>query len=206
MSGSDHAYVAPRTGSTAELREKGSRFLALLRAADDEEAAQAVVGELKAEYRDATHVCWAYRVGAPPGVIERCADEGEPSGTAGQPILQALRARGASDAVLAVVRWYGGTKLGKGGLVRAYGGAGREAVAGADWVERYATVVFEVEAEWSQSGELERLATLPDVEQKDGEWGERVKVLLEVRAGRETSLLERLESLPLRWRRLEEKP
>ncbi|MEM1245551.1 MAG: YigZ family protein [Acidobacteriota bacterium] len=200
----DSAYVAPRTESSAELREKGSRFLALLRPAPDEEAAQTVVRELKSRYRDATHVCWAYRVGAPALVLERCADEGEPSGTAGQPILQALRAREASDAVLAVVRWYGGTKLGKGGLVRAYGGAAREAVEVASWTERYAKVAFEVEAEWSQSGEIQRLATLPDVEQKSADWGERVRLVLEVRAGRETSLVERLQALPVRWKHLDE--
>lgn len=203
---SPQAYLAPRAAAEAELREKGSRFLALLRPADGEAPAQAVVHDLKEEYRDATHVCWAYRIGPLASVVERCADEGEPSGTAGRPILQALSARGASDAVLAVVRWYGGTKLGKGGLVRAYGGAAREAVAAARWDERYPKIAFEVEAEWSVSGELERLAALPDVEQTSGEWGERLTVLLEVRAGREAALMERLRSLPVRWKRLEEKP
>ena len=111
----------PAGSAEAELREQGSRFFAFLAPAASREAALAFVEELRRRHPDATHHCFAWRLGWPPA--ERASDAGEPAGTAGQPILRQLAGANLTDVVGVVVRWFGGTKLGKGGLARAYGGA-----------------------------------------------------------------------------------
>ena len=103
-----------------ELDIKHSRFLALACPADSPEAALAWLREVAVA--DATHNCWAYRIGQE----YRSSDDGEPSGTAGRPILAAIDGQGFDQVMVVVIRWYGGIKLGAGGLVRAYGGTAAE--------------------------------------------------------------------------------
>lgn len=104
---------------------KGSRFWAFARPVETEEQARAFVEALRQEHRGAGHVCHAWSVGLGEAPLTRSSDDGEPGGTAGRPILRELEAHDLRDAVVAVLRWFGGTKLGTGGLVRAYGGAAR---------------------------------------------------------------------------------
>jgi uncharacterized YigZ family protein len=155
-------YLAPIATARGELREKGSRFLALLEPATDEATARAALVAIAARHPDATHHCWAWRLGWPPR--ERAADAGEPGGTAGPPILRALQGAGVADALLVVVRWFGGTKLGKGGLVRAYGGAAREALTAAALVPRLLRREVEVELPYAHVGAVQRLLHPPEVE------------------------------------------
>lgn len=114
---------------TAELRVQRSRFLAWAAPAGGEDEARAVVDEAARLHHDARHVCWAWRLGRSPRPRENRSDAGEPSGTAGEPILAALRRAGLVDCVGVVVRWFGGVKLGTGGLARAYGEAMEAALA-----------------------------------------------------------------------------
>ncbi|MBB6098746.1 putative YigZ family protein [Deinobacterium chartae] len=102
----------------------GSDFLVYADRADTPEAAMGFVAGIRARHPEATHVCFAYRIGDQ----YRFADDGEPGGTAGQPILRAIEGQGLDHVVCAVVRYFGGTKLGAGGLVRAYGGTAAEAL------------------------------------------------------------------------------
>ena len=157
------AYLAPAAESSAELREQGSVFLARLRPATDEAQVKAALRDIALLDSDATHRCWASRLGAEP-TRERSADAGEPRGTAGEPILRALRGAGLSDVVLVVSRWFGGTKLGKGGLARAYAAAARAAIAGAPTVERAPVVELEVLADYDAVGAIKRLLRPPQVE------------------------------------------
>ncbi len=114
----------------AELHERGSRFVASLAAAADAPAAEAVAAALARELFDATHHSRAHRILGPEAELpqEFAADGGEPAGTAGRPILLALAGAGIVNAVVVVSRWFGGTKLGRGGLARAYGGAARAVI------------------------------------------------------------------------------
>lgn len=121
---------------TFELSEQRSRFLAFAAPADDVAAARGFVADLARRYHDARHVCSAWRLGAPPPPLEHRHDDGEPAGTAGEPILAALRKADLTDAVVAVVRYFGGVKLGTGGLARAYGDAAAGALAAAPVSER----------------------------------------------------------------------
>lgn len=186
-------YEAPAGESWGEVREKGSRFLAWIGPAADEEAARAGLDRLAREYPDATHHCWAWRIGAPPR--ERAADAGEPSGTAGVPILQVLRGAGLSDALAVVIRWFGGTKLGKGGLARAYAAAAREALGGLPTVLRVPTVQVVLEIPYEKVGAVKRLIHPPAVELEAEEYGERARLALAVHEDRREALRQALADL-----------
>ena len=110
---------------------ENSEFLAFAQRADTPEEALAQLAALRTRYPDATHHCWAYRIGA----AYRFSDDGEPSGTAGAPILRAIEGQGVDHVLVVVVRYYGGVKLGTGGLVRAYGGAAAECLRTAPRLE-----------------------------------------------------------------------
>lgn len=112
---------------------KGSRFIVTLSPVSDEQSAKQMLAEVRSEMPDATHHCWAWRVGRP--TIERAGDDGEPSGSAGRPILSQIVGNDLLDVAAVVTRYFGGTKLGVGGLVRAYGGAVAQALQSAVLVE-----------------------------------------------------------------------
>lgn len=136
------AYLVLTGEGRAELRVKGSRFLALALPVADAAAAHAARQALAGAHPDATHCCWALRLGHPAQALARADDAGEPAGSAGPPIARALLAAEVSDALCAVLRWFGGTKLGVGGLIKAYGEAARLALAAAPRGERLALLVL----------------------------------------------------------------
>ncbi|MGC9373249.1 MAG: IMPACT family protein [Thermovirgaceae bacterium] len=110
----------PARGAVAELRERRSRFIASLAPATGEEEAKDFIRSVSREHSQASHNCWAYRVG-PPKQTEYFSDAGEPSGTAGKPILGAIQRAGLTNTVIVVTRYFGGVKLGVRGLIEAYG-------------------------------------------------------------------------------------
>lgn len=133
------SYLTIARGAEATVEAKRSRFLCTLRRVEDEAAARAVVDGLRREHWDARHHCSAFRLGPSPGPVERSSDDGEPAGTAGAPMLEVLRGHageGVSDVVAVVTRWFGGTLLGAGGLVRAYGDAVRAGLDAAGTLRR----------------------------------------------------------------------
>jgi uncharacterized YigZ family protein len=151
------AYAILAGSASAELKVKGSRFLALCWPVRDE--AEALVQRERAAeaHADASHLCWALRLGRPERARELNSDDGEPGGSAGAPIARALVSGGVSDALCMVLRWFGGTKLGVGGLVRAYGGVAREALASAPRGERLALRQLEGSFDYAHEGALRAL-------------------------------------------------
>lgn len=118
-------YPVPAKETRAEMRVKNSRFIATITSVFTVEEAKAFVGRIREEFADATHNVPAYVVGHGAAVTAHCNDDGEPAGTAGRPVLAVLQGSGLGDAAIVVTRYFGGTKLGTGGLVRAYGDAAR---------------------------------------------------------------------------------
>lgn len=108
-----------------EFKEKGSRFISYCYPVDSKEAADTIIAMLRKKYYDSTHVCFAYRLGNGKEDYFRYNDDGEPSGTAGLPIYNEIKSKAYFNVLAAVVRYYGGTKLGTGGLTRAYGQAAK---------------------------------------------------------------------------------
>ena len=143
-------YPIPAARHRAEQVIQRSRFIATVAPAESVEAAQAFVREIATEFADATHNCWAYVVG-PPGSTGRVgmSDDGEPHGTAGRPMLTVLLHGGLGDVAGVVTRYYGGTKLGTGGLVRAYGGALQEALLAVPRRERVDYVALAVAVDYA---------------------------------------------------------
>ena len=125
-------------GSAGEgiVREKMSRFLAFAIPVDSPETAKAKIKEFQNKYHDSRHVCWAYMTG-PNRDVWQLNDNGEPSGTAGKPILGQINSLNLTNVLVVVVRYFGGIKLGTSGLITAYRQAAREALDNAEIVERY---------------------------------------------------------------------
>ncbi|QWC84243.1 IMPACT family protein [Nocardioidaceae bacterium] len=150
------AYAVPARSAEAEVTDRGSRFLAFVERVKDEDAARAVVAAARIRHHDARHHCSAYVVGPPgPHQVLRAHDDGEPSGTAGAPILEVLTGRGLADVVVVVTRWFGGTLLGAGGLVRAYADSARAAVEAAGTISRARREVLRVELPHAEAGRVE---------------------------------------------------
>lgn len=124
------SYPTPGAGVEAEIEVKKSRFIARAAKVLDRQAALAFVVNAKQDFPDARHHCWAYLLGNPASASSAAAnDDGEPSGTAGKPILNVIQHKGVGDVIVVVIRYFGGIKLGAGGLVRAYSGAAEAAMS-----------------------------------------------------------------------------
>ncbi len=158
---------------------KGSRFLACIAPCQDRDAAASFVESIRREFHDARHVCSAWRLGLGDQDF-RFDDDGEPNGSAGRPILQQIDGHGLSNCVVAVVRWFGGTKLGVGGLVRAYGQAAAEALGRAE-IE---TVVLKerilVRFPYELSGPMQGLCAALDIQPSSSEYGTEVELSFDI--------------------------
>lgn len=141
---------------TAEREVERSRFLATLHPVTDEDDAGRVIAAVRGRWHDARHHATAMVLG-PDGQRHRSTDDGEPAGTAGAPMLSVLVGAGLTDVVAVVTRWFGGTLLGAGGLVRAYGGTLGDAVAQAARLTRREVVLLEVMAPLAGAGRLEHV-------------------------------------------------
>lgn len=122
-------YLIPTAETSVELRERNSRFVGICAPAGAVAAARAFVDAVRRRHPDASHWAFAFAVGHGSSVTHGMSDDGEPSGTAGRPVLAVVQGSGLGDLVVVVVRWFGGTKLGTGGLVRAYTAAAQQVLA-----------------------------------------------------------------------------
>ncbi len=144
------SYLTLSSPGEALVTEKRSKFYAFARPAQNEDEAKAHVAALRKQFYDARHVCFAYVLGS-DGDITRSNDDGEPSGSAGKPILGQIRSAGLTDTVVAVVRYFGGVKLGTGGLAVAYKTAAAEALAAATIEERLIMEHFVIEVPYAHA-------------------------------------------------------
>lgn len=165
--------------ASALLEVKHSRFLA--QAAPVESGAAALDWLVRVRDPAATHNCWAFRVGQD----YRSSDDGEPAGTAGRPILAAIDGQGIDGVAVVVTRWYGGIKLGAGGLVRAYGGCAAECLRLADKVERVAMATARVRFAFADTGAVHAVLAALGVERVDERFdGDGVELALRLPADR----------------------
>lgn len=137
-----------------EIIEKKSRFIATARPVKTEDEAKAFIEEMKKKYWDASHNVSAYQIGE-RDELQRFSDDGEPQGTAGMPMLSVLKGEEIKNTAVVVTRYFGGTLLGTGGLVRAYGKAAKEGLLAAGIVELVLYARYEVEADYTASGKVQ---------------------------------------------------
>jgi uncharacterized YigZ family protein len=151
-------YPVPAAAHRAELVIERSRFIATVARAATPEEASAFVRAVSEEFADATHNCWAYVAGAPGSTTHvGMSDDGEPHGTAGRPMLTVLLHSGLGEVAAVVTRYYGGVKLGTGGLARAYGGTLQEALATLPRGERMTLVRLEATVEYGAISVVQQL-------------------------------------------------
>ena len=141
---------------TGEIIEKKSRFIAEAYPVSGEEGAFSHLEEVKKRYWDARHHCWAYVIGRNPS-MERMSDDGEPGGTAGKPILEMIRGKALTDVFIVVTRYFGGTLLGTGGLVRAYTSAAAEALSHTEIITRIHGFKLKITTDYTGLGKLQYL-------------------------------------------------
>ncbi|MFQ3319408.1 MAG: putative YigZ family protein [Natronomonas sp.] len=189
---SDDAYLTLADRARARFTVQGSEFIGHAAPAESVDAAEAFIEEIEAEYADATHNVPAYRVRADP-FREYSSDDGEPSGSAGKPMLSVLQGRELENAVVVVTRYYGGTNLGVGGLVRAYSQATKDALNAAEVIEERPHEQFIATVEYDDSGTLRGILESEAVE-FDADYGERVAFDVRVPVAETAAIRDRLRS------------
>ena len=167
-------YLIPSTPHKIETDIKRSQFITHIGHVTNRAEAEAFIKHLRQEHPQATHVCWAYIAGAPNTTVTSMSDDGEPSGTAGRPMLNALQYSGLGEIIAAVVRYFGGTKLGTGGLQRAYGGCVKEALATLPTQEKIAQVLLVIECGYEFEAMVRHLVNHYDAELAHCDYGQTI--------------------------------
>lgn len=162
-------------GAQAELVEKKSRFIATIRPVSSEEEAVAFIEEMKKKYYDARHNCSAFVIGS-KGELTRSSDDGEPSGTAGRPMLEVLTGSGIRNIAAVVTRYFGGVLLGTGGLVRAYSGAVKMALDQCETITRRYGVQMLIKTDYNGVGKIQYLLGSKDVVIQDSVYAADVQM------------------------------
>lgn len=189
-------YKSIAAPSEGLFRDNGSRFLAFAYQVESESEVKEIVAGLKKEYHDARHHCYAYRIGLGGGTW-RANDDGEPSGSAGRPILGQIDSAGLSDVLVVVVRYFGGIKLGIPGLIRAYKSSTSDALQKASVVEKVAGAWYRVGFDYSQMQSVMKVAKDLDLPQRAQNFGNECSMELKVRLSCESDYLERMEKITI---------
>ena len=173
-------YLVPARDGRCQHSERRSRFIAVATHTSTEEDAQALLQRERRAYHDAAHHCFAWHIGD----SERTHDDGEPAGTAGRPILDGIHGAGLHEVTVVVTRYFGGVKLGTGGLARAYGDAARAALAEAGVQERFRTGRVIVSFEHGDTSAVHHVAGRHGARQTGAAYGDRVALQFELNASR----------------------
>lgn len=164
----------------AEIVEKKSKFIANLFYVETVEEAEEKVKEIKKKYYDARHNCFAYSIFTKEGIVNRFSDDGEPSGTAGAPMLNILTSKKLSNVLVVVTRYFGGILLGTGGLVRAYTGAMQEALSKVDEIEKQIGLEVKFEIAYPDFEKLKYYLKQKEIIIIDSEYSENIYVIVEI--------------------------
>lgn len=176
------------------FRDNGSRFIAKAWPVSDEAEVRRIVAELRKEYHDARHHCYAYRIGQ-DGAVWRANDDGEPSGSAGRPILGQIDSAGLSDILVVVIRYFGGIKLGIPGLIRAYKTSTADALAHAQEVEKIAGRWYALRFPYDSLPAVMKLVKDLSLPQRGQEFLAECRLEVRVRRSLEADFLERIEKI-----------
>ncbi len=169
-------------GGEGEITEKKSRFIATVCPVNSEEDAAAFIEKIKKKYWDARHHCHAFVIGE-RNEISRCSDDGEPSGTAGKPMLDVLLGAGLHNVCVVVTRYFGGTLLGTGGLVRAYGQAVSEGLANSMIVEKMMSCRMKIYTDYNGIGKIQYILGKSRAITVNTEYTERVVMEIWIEKG-----------------------
>lgn len=172
-------YKTIYAGGEGEQVEKKSRFIATVRLVENEEEALTFIEEMRKKYWDARHNCYAYSIGA-NREFTRCSDDGEPSGTAGRPMLDVILGENVYNVAVVVTRYFGGVLLGTGGLVRAYSKAVQEGLEASTVIEKIRGISLKVTTDYTGIGKLQYIAGERELPILDSEYTDKVVLHLMV--------------------------
>src|SRR6056297_471988 len=159
-------YLTISKPSEGLFKDRGSKFLAFAYPVSSEEEIKVIQEQLRNKYHDARHHCYAYMLG-PEKEVYRANDDGEPSSTAGKPILGQIRSFNLTNILIVVIRYFGGTKLGVGGLINAYKTAAEEALKNAKIIKKTLHDIYELKFDYPQMNEIMRIMKEQNIEQID---------------------------------------
>lgn len=179
---------------TARFREKGSKFTGYLFPCESRDGFEAKLQEIKTEFPDATHHCYAWRID-PAEIMEFTQDDGEPGGTAGLPILNELKSAELVNCGLVVVRYYGGTNLGKTGLIEAYGQTAGECIQQARFRKITPAKYVKITYPYEQQNQIDRLKNRFQMEERESTYLKDVTLVMACPVNMSNQLLKRLEQL-----------
>lgn len=175
MTNTEKFYLKRNCRAEGYFEDKKSKFISLMVSVEDESEAVQVLNEVRKKYYDARHNCYAYVIGD-NNEITRSSDDKEPSGSAGKPILETIVAEGIHNCIIVVTRYFGGTLLGVGGLVRAYTGAAKDAIQKAALVRKIPGVSFSVDIGYSDLDRVLKCSENVFFEVLDTKYGENIRL------------------------------
>ena len=187
-------YLTIKGRATGIFKDRGSKFIAIASPAESVDEAMSVIDDIRKEYHDARHHCYAYMIGN-DGENWRVNDDGEPSGSAGNPILGQIKSFGIANVVIVVVRYFGGTLLGVGGLVNAYRSASREALSNAVIITRLIEEKYLVEFPYLQMNSVMKLFKEENISQTDQRFEIDCSLVIIIRKTIEERIINKLESM-----------
>ncbi len=187
-------YKSISEPSRGLYKELGSRFIALAYPVETQEEVKSILAAVRKEYHDARHHCSAYRLGL-DGSVWRASDDGEPSGSAGRPILGQIDSAGLSDVLVIVVRYFGGIKLGVPGLIRAYKESTQDALSQAQVVEKVAGSWYRTGFGYDSMPAVMKLVKDLDLPVRSRDFGEDCTLELRVRLSQRQEFLERISTI-----------
>ena len=179
---------------TAEQTINKSKFLAWVSHCQSEHEVAAFLRAIATQHQQAHHLAYAFRIKTPDGIVPRFSDAGEPSGTAGMPILQMLEGRELINVGIGVIRYYGGVNLGKGGLVRAYGGTARLAIEATEMVAYVEMTELTLTVGYKRVDELTRVVSQLNGEMLDKTFNEAVSVKIRLPVSEKQTLIDRFNT------------
>jgi uncharacterized YigZ family protein len=194
MSLFDDTYKTIKAPSEGTFRDKGSKFIAYAYPFKDENELKDILASVKSEHPKARHWCYAYRL-SPDRTVFRVNDDGEPSGSAGRPILNTLLSNDLTDILVIVVRYFGGTLLGIPGLINAYKNATQEAIDVAEIIEKMQEDVYKIDFDYLQMNEVMRIIKEDNLEIHQQDFDNRCSITFSVRKLHVNRVVHRLESI-----------
>lgn len=192
-----------RVDTTTETTINKSRFIAYIQRTDSEEDAKSFINSIKSRHKDANHNCSAYII-TPSALIQKADDDGEPSGTAGVPILEVLKREGLYNVTVVVTRYFGGIKLGAGGLIRAYSGAASAAVNAAGKVVEIDMIPYRITMDYTYTNRFEHEIEASGIAISDTVYTDKVTYLIHVEEDARGAFLDRVQEITKDTAALEE--
>ena len=185
-------YNSIETVSEGLYKEKGSRFISFAYPVETEDEVRSIMSSIKKEYHDARHHCCAFRLGL-DGSVWRASDDGEPSGTAGRPILGQIDSAGLSDVLIVVVRYFGGIKLGVPGLINAYRTAAADAIANAKVIGKVAGAWYRIGFDYSRMPEVMKILKDMNIPQRAQDFAQECSMEVRIRLSLQKDFFERTD-------------